>query len=114
MVGGGGGSGLLMSFVTSFLRARTSSLDSVAGTRASGLNADVLGARTSRLSTAVSRTLLIEIARLELAARDFDFGADFFEAFLRDFGVMRSLLAAYGSWAVRIRARRRPEYSGKY
>ena len=60
----------------------------VAGTRASGLNADVLGIRTSRLSTAVSFTFLIDTARLELVARDFDFGADFFEACLRDFSVM--------------------------
>jgi len=38
------------------------------------------------LSTAVSFTLLIAIARLELAARDF--GAVFFEAVLRDLSVM--------------------------
>ena len=65
---------------------------------ASRLNADVLGARTSRSSMAVSLTLLIEIARLELAVRDFESGADFFEACLRDFGVMTSRLAAWGSW----------------
>jgi hypothetical protein len=53
------------------------------------LKADVLGTRTSRLSTAVSFTLLIDIARLEPSARDFDFGADFFFEFgLRDLSVI--------------------------
>jgi hypothetical protein len=61
----------------------------------------------------VSFTLLIDTARAELVARDFVFGANFFETCLRDFSVMavaRCVLLV----AVRIRARPQPEYSGKY